>query len=57
MLDEQTTKDRNESTFLTDFFDISLALTILLFFSGEMFAYDTYDSKTEKLSIELIQVS
>ena len=37
-------------------FDTSLALTILLFFSRDIFAYDTYNSRTGELSVELVQV-
>ena len=37
-------------------FDMSLALIILLFFSGDIFDYVTYDSRTGQLSIELVQV-
>ena len=55
MLDAQTTKNKNENTFLKGF-DISLALIILLFFSRDIFAYDTYDSRTGQVSIELVQV-
>ena len=55
MLDAQTTKNKNENIFLKGF-DMSAALIILLFFSGDIFDYVTYDSRTGQLSIELVQV-
>ena len=41
---------------MSNIFDVSLTLPILLFFSAEIFAYDTYDSGTGELSIPLLQV-
>jgi hypothetical protein len=41
---------------MSNIFDVSLTLPILLFFSAEIFAYDTYDSGTGGLSIPLLQV-
>jgi hypothetical protein len=41
---------------MSNIFDVSLTLPILLFFSAEIFAYDAYDSGTGELSIPLLQV-
>ena len=41
---------------ISNIFNVSLTLPILLFFSAEIFAYDTYDSGTGELSIPLLQV-